>query len=434
MSQYICTWIYLDGKDEESSYTQVGNNSSDPQFQEVYWRCVYVFFCTSLRNNPNAHHILFTNTGMLPIIQGISLETELRRLNVEVTQLPLTFTAPQGYFNSWRNQFYIFDILEYIGKSFQDEDCFTILDSDCIWVKSADEAMECISKYKIAPYKMPFSEHEEIHGLTRIQMKGLFEELLGQTFTIVPDYMGGEWVGATVSYIRKLNLQARELWNLCLERFANGQIKCNEEAHLLSCIYYKLGIEGIAANTFIRRIWTVSSIRRDVEITDENLSVWHCPSEKKYGIKRLFDHIIEEESQFWKIPIGTEFIEYLGRFVGIPKEEERLYPVESELRSQTNILRCIQNRSIAIFGSGKYGISVLNLLTESGISPQCFIDNDTTKWGTIIEGLPVAGGIDSVKPTHFVVIASYASAEMKRQLITAGLNENTDFIIYNFYQ
>ena len=40
----ISTWIYLDSPEESSEYPQVGKGSHLPEFQQVYWRCVAVFF------------------------------------------------------------------------------------------------------------------------------------------------------------------------------------------------------------------------------------------------------------------------------------------------------------------------------------------------------------------------------------------------------
>ena len=432
MSSYICTWIYLDSKEEESSYTQVGNNSSDVHFQEVYWRCVYVFFCSSVKNNPKHKHILFTNSREIPTIKDLSIRDELSKLGVQFITLPLTFRVPTGYFNSWRNQFYIFDILQHIGENFSDEDCFLILDSDCLWLKPADEIMNHIHQHGILPYFLNASVKEEIHGLNRLQMKELFEELLGYVLPTVPEYLGGEWFAATGKYIRELNAHVPAIWKQSMERHEQGTLKCNEEAHMLSALYYKVGYDGYESKMFVRRIWTISSIRRDVTDEDLELTVWHCPSEKKYGITRLFEDIIKNPEAYWQIPSGNEFRDFVGQYVGIHREQDRLYPVEEQLRKQIEFIQTMNHKSICIFGSGVFGQSVLKLLREYGIYPSYFVDNDNKKWGSNIEGLRVIGS-DSLDETSFIIIASYASADIRQQLLHQGLKEQESFVIYSFY-
>ena len=118
--EYICTWIYLDSLDESSEYPQVGKKSHLPDFQKVYWKCVAVFFACSTRFNPNRRHVLFTNQQQqqFPEIDGFDLGSFLKTLNVEIVTIPLSWQTPEGYFGKWRNQFYIFDILQFIENQF----------------------------------------------------------------------------------------------------------------------------------------------------------------------------------------------------------------------------------------------------------------------------------------------------------------------------
>ncbi|WP_341279856.1 hypothetical protein [Paenibacillus sp. FSL H8-0537] len=432
MSQYICTWIYLDSKDEESSYTQVGNNSADKSFQEVYWRCVYVYFCSSVKNNPEMNHVLFTNSVDIPDVNGFSIKEELAKLKVDVVHLPLTYQTPEGYFSSWRNQFYIFDILKYIGSNYNPEDCFVILDSDCVWVRKADTIMNVIAEKQIMAYNMPFTETEDIHGLSRNEMKEIYEALLQRTIPEPPSYAGGEWFGATVSYISKLNEEVDQAWSESLNRFNQGLLKFNEEAHMLSFLYYKLGYEGSEAAPFIRRMWTLSAVRRDVSYNDLELTVWHCPSEKKYAIAHLFEDISSGKGDFESIPVGEEFVKYIGEYFGIPEERLRKQAVDAEIRLQIEQIKNLGTSSIYIFGSGKYGENVLNLLMEQNITPIGFIDNDPNKWGLAIQGITIFKP-DVLEHSDFIIIASYASAEIKKQLLGKGFNEEKNMLIYSFY-
>ena len=73
MTKYIATWVYLDSSSEKSKYPNNKGDSTTPEFQAVYWRCIVLFFKTSLRFNKNATHLLFTNTAVIPTIDGMDL-------------------------------------------------------------------------------------------------------------------------------------------------------------------------------------------------------------------------------------------------------------------------------------------------------------------------------------------------------------------------
>ena len=121
---YIATWLYAEQVGEESAYPQVGGVSSSPAFQAVYWRCVALFFATSIRHNPAARHLLYTNLDGVPHVDGFDLPAFLDRLGVEVVQVPFTYQPPPGYYSAWRNQFYVFDLIQDLARrSMPDDAC-----------------------------------------------------------------------------------------------------------------------------------------------------------------------------------------------------------------------------------------------------------------------------------------------------------------------
>ena len=76
---YICTWFCADEKGEESHFPQTGKSSSSKQHQDIYWRCILVFFVTSKRFNKNEKHILFTNVKALPFVDELNVEEVFKR-------------------------------------------------------------------------------------------------------------------------------------------------------------------------------------------------------------------------------------------------------------------------------------------------------------------------------------------------------------------
>jgi hypothetical protein len=317
----ICTWIYCDSNQEESLYPQVGGNSSSLRFQEIYWKCVVVFFATSIRNNPDQNHILFTNTKSVQPMERFDLIGFLTELGVSIIHLPLTYRTPDGYYGSWKNQFFIFDILNYIQPLAEENEQYIILDSDCIWIRPATQISQAIQQAGLLTMVADIenSPNYTMNGISRLNMKEIYNELGVSTKDEAPHYYGGEMFAAKGSEIKLVVDEINEVWSKSMSRFEKGKLKFNEEAHMLSYIYFKLGYSHKSGNKYIKRIWTQLFGSNNVDGTEKFLTIWHMPTEKKLGIKRLFIHVINKKSLFWKIPVGDAFISYLQRSVGLPR-------------------------------------------------------------------------------------------------------------------
>lgn len=325
MVEYISTWIYLDSPEESSEYPQVGKQSHLADFQKVYWKCVAVFFALSTQFNPQRRHLLFSNKTLeeIPQIDGFDLQRFLKEKNVEVVTLPLTWQTPEGYFGKWRNQFYIFDILQFIENDFKsadgsksptdpDKSCFIILDSDCIINRPLDALFAEIARHGLLALPMPYSETHNINGVTREEMRQIYTELDGSDPGENPLYYGGEIFAATLPVIRQISAMAPAVWQNMLERHRANRPKLNEEAHFLSYCYHKTGRFG-SLERFIKRIWT-SPQYTNVQPEDANLPIWHLPSEKTGGIALLFGQL-KNGNLKWN---------ELGGYLGVPTRTKYL--------------------------------------------------------------------------------------------------------------
>ena len=339
---FVCTWIYLDSPEESSEYPQVGKKSHLPDFQKVYWKCVAVFFACSIRFNPKRRHMLFTNRQLqeFPRVDGLDLNSFLKGLNVEIVTIPLRWQTPEGYFGKWRNQFYIFDILQFIEKwcsndskscehlikedaakrsddfesSDREQAAFVILDSDCIVNRPLDALFAEIRRHGLLALPMPYSETHNINGVTREDMRRIYAELDGSDPGDNPVYYGGEIFAATLPVIRQINRMAPGVWKEMMDRFRDRRPKLNEEAHFLSYCYHKIGGFG-SLEGFIKRIWT-SPHYSNVAPEDAQLPIWHLPSEKTGGIALLFKRFVADD----KVAVPEDAGEYLG----VPRRKKYL--------------------------------------------------------------------------------------------------------------
>lgn len=316
---YICTWLCADKEGEESIFPQTGQKSSSQSHQNIYWRCLTVFYITSKRFNKNEKHQLYTNVRSLPVVDGRNMQEILAALQVEVIFTDFKYKTPEGYFGMFQNQFYEFSILEYIVRNNENQDDqYMILDSDCIFLKPAAQLFREASNQGFLSFEDECTTDLVIHGLSRKNMKTVYEDLLGQEINEIPGYHLGEFYLCSVKNTRTIFSGFLELWPVLMERFKLGLPKFNEEAHTLSYLYYKNGFKASESKTLMKRIWTNPLFYRNVSPSDTKLVVWHMPAEKLFGLADLYDFFMNHSANYGFDNSDENYINYVQRTLGIP--------------------------------------------------------------------------------------------------------------------
>lgn len=316
---HICTWFCADEKGEESLFPQTGKLSSSQAHQNIYWRCILVFFITSRRFNKKEKHVLFTNVKQLPEVDGRYISSILNQLDVDVVYTDFKYKTPKGYYGSFQNQFYEFSILEYISNNHKSiNDHYMVLDSDCIFLKPIDKLFDEASQSGFISFEDEVNAEYVINGLSRIDLKHQYEELMQVRLTEIPSYHLGEFFLSSVGNIKKFFSDFRELWPILLQRHSAGKPKFNEEAHTLSYLYFKNGFRAHPANTFMRRVWTNPLFYREVRSNDINLMIWHLPAEKTFGIYRLYDHFMNRLQNYGLDIRHDTYIRLIQKELGVP--------------------------------------------------------------------------------------------------------------------
>ena len=319
----ISTWLYAEPPGEESVYPQVVGQGapSSTRFQAVYWRCVVVFFASAKRWAPDARLVLATNAEAVPTVDGHDLGALLDRLGVEVVRLEYTSQPPPGYYPAWANQFYVFDVVRWLAGAVDEEGVGMVLDSDCVWARPADRMAAMTRRHGALTYDLGLPEDGAQNGLTLHEMGALYADLApvlgGAAPEAAPPYVGGELVAATGAVLGRIDALAAELWPETLRRHAAGLPTFNEEAQALSWVYHRLGIPYGTANPYLRRIWTTLLRGDDARAPDLDLTVWHVPGEKRYGLRRVFAEAVDHGSPFWTLP-GDAWRDHVGGQLGLP--------------------------------------------------------------------------------------------------------------------
>ena len=322
----ISTWFVADQRSEATYFPQLGSQSDSPAGHLVYWRCVVCFFASSLRVNPAARHMFFTNVD-LPKVDGIDLASLFTGWAIEVVRLPVHHRLPPGTVSSWGNQFYVLDIVDYLAAHV-DAVRSIILDSDCVWVRNSaalDAAIDHHGMVTFVEEGAYLDPAEPINGLSRREMTDFLRRMTkSEPIEAIP-YFGGEIFAATQDAIHDVATRTSTLWPEVFNRTDNAP---HEEAHFLSIIAAMRGDASATANPFIRRMWT-SFKHNTLRADDGDLTIWHLPAEKRSGFAALYKHI-SPHLKAGTLPDAMPIdVALYARLMGIPRRTPQKFIVDA---------------------------------------------------------------------------------------------------------
>jgi hypothetical protein len=293
---------------------------------EAYWKCVVVFFATSLRQNPGARHRLITNLAAVPLIGRFDAAAFLRAMGVETATVPFRSRPPAGACRHFGSAFYKFDALDFLAAAGAPDAVRLQLDCDCVWTRPCGELVERIRRDGVAVFDCHYNPPHDrpIHNMTRLDLGRVFRAMDPAFALPAPLWMGSELVGGTGRQLRPLVAAARGILDRyrdapaeAIPRLPNGHSIFDNDEYILSMACGLAGVTQGYGIDYLNRIYT-SLLYRTVNPLDAGRMVWHLPHEKTEGLRRLYGEVIRERSPFWRLPPGPELTAYLGRYFGIP--------------------------------------------------------------------------------------------------------------------
>ena len=299
---YIATWFYRESADEASFYPQMGQRGDSALVHSVYMQIQVPFFRTFRHYNPAARLLFFTNLrreGLPRFLLDLFDE-----LGVEAVTLPYTRRPPKGWYGAWQNQFYLYDILGWMGGRMKADDALLVCDADCLCRTPLDGLFDEIRKQGSALYEFITDRSATINGITLPEMETFYTDCYGTPPRSPLSYYGGEFIGLRGDSVCRINEAYAGLWAFNLARADRREPKLNEEAHVLSVLAERLDLRNAVANRYVKRMWTSPQFN-NVCPEDERLAVWHLPYEKKRGLYRLFRLLekqkgLGDEERFWR--------------------------------------------------------------------------------------------------------------------------------------
>jgi len=329
---YLATWFYKENAEDASFYPQAGTGDS-PLTHSIYMQILVPFFTTFRHFNPELRLMFFTNVAVLPKF----LNQMFDKLDVEVVRLDYTCKPPEGWYSSWMNQFYLYDILDYMQKRMDDDDVVAVSDSDVICLKNIDDLFEDTRAVGSALYAMDHGDTQDINGLTLRQMAALYKDFYGEEPSTPLRYYGGDFVALRRDEAKRVCEARVPLWEYNLKLFEQGKPKLNEEALLLSVLAERLGIRNGNVNCYFKRMWTHPHFNT-VEARDADLAMWHLPYEKKRGLHYLYKDFVGK----YTIDDEEKFRRKAAFYNGIPKVTWRKKAKDLLTRVQFVMKRLLQ--------------------------------------------------------------------------------------------
>ena len=315
-----------DEKDSDVIYPATSEASGD-QRRILYWKCVAVFFATSVRCNPDAKHLLYTNDKRPVIIDNLDLKQFLTDLTVDIRYVPFKhFKPPAGYSKIFKNAFYKLDVMRELGMEKEDE-VNILLDSDCVYTKQNDELIKLLQNNEVLIYDV-YQSYKGTKGKyqqVRVKLGRLYKEINPAYPKTEPTQFGGEFVAATSKNFKIIADLLEEAFNLILSKFKDQPLRLDDDRRILdgmefltSYVYNSMPLQFFNAKDYISRIWSSLKFANAVK-EDTRLTIWHLPSEKTQGFPLVYRKIINKKSLFWRTPINN-FDAYLGKYLGVPKQ------------------------------------------------------------------------------------------------------------------
>jgi hypothetical protein len=293
-------------------------------------------------HNPAASLVLYCNTDLQRVAPP-DVSPVLQALGVSVQIVEITFRLPRGSVARFGNQFYVLDVIRDFCSGAHG-DALVLTDSDCIWRQSAAELAKAVGEHRCLLYTLAPADQKgyEVGRLLNGMSHARMTEVAAQEFNVAAgrsvEYHGGEFFAATLDYCRDIQPRVTQLWQrACHEATLADAIK--EEAHFLSIIAEGAGITRGTGNRFIRRIWTNFEDLNPVA-DDLDLTVWHLPAEKRFGFRRLWQFLANNNA-IWLSYTPSEVNRLTARYMGIPKRSPTKFALDvgEKVFERTTLLR-----------------------------------------------------------------------------------------------
>jgi hypothetical protein len=272
---------------------------------EEYYVCLAVSCASARRWHPAARLVLFT-----PGDRPAWFERVRQRLAVEIVEQPFRHLPPDA--ESGRRfvgSTYTLDAADWISQQGSSEEVWILLDPDTVTLGPVD-----VERWTslLGHLTWPLEARNPNNGLSCAKYQAL-RPVLGLRDSDEPIVVGGEFLAGSKDVFRRLSAEAARVWQVNLTLAADGDLPLKTEEHVLSMVLPTLPADD--SRDVADRIWTAARYRT-VNGTESRLLIWHLPSEKGRGFRRVLQAALDTSSWFWTAP-RILFVEEVGRRMSV---------------------------------------------------------------------------------------------------------------------
>lgn len=293
----LVTWFHGDEPDRAGTYAQTLGDAASLAHYETYLRCVDVCVASFRRWNPASRAVVVLNPRA-----DETLSAERRAfwasIGVESTVAVNTHRPDQDLYSRWQNQTYLFDVIAAALEGVDEDGAVAVIDSDVVIRRNLDGMAADVREAGFLPMEVPFAPDQEVHGVSREDLRRLHMAWSGRALDFAPAYQGGELVAGTAGELRRLLDAVESVYRWALGEQVAGRLHPNEEAQMIS-LARPVRSEDVRGNAWIERIWTQPWTHRAVPANAADLALWHLPAEKKTGLRALHRPALAPASWFW---------------------------------------------------------------------------------------------------------------------------------------
>lgn len=278
----------------------------------VYWQNIAVLMATARTFAPSGTELVVFSTD-LPTAEAAPI---LARADVQIIDVPFKYSPPENFYHAFNGAFYLFDAMKWCIDNKGDGHDYLFLDPDCIISGDIRDIGIMLRDYDIIAYELPYRQDWQNSSLLHEDLCALAKEYSGLSDVSSFKQYGGELYAFNAKGLQQVTSALPEVWGVNLQRFASGKAKFNTEEHLISYIFWRDALRICEANgRFVKRFWTGSRYR-NYRKGEEALPIWHLPSEKERGIRRVFHDLAQRKLQL-DASDGQRVKAYLASAVGL---------------------------------------------------------------------------------------------------------------------
>jgi len=262
---------------------------------ESYLKCIAVS-CHSFRSHNSAIRIiLITNSEIVGETKSI-----LSALNVEVVNVPFTFVPSAEFGHKFKGCFYFFDALRSLNED------SLIIDPDVICLGNLTNLVRSLGR-NIAVFRPNFHPEKLINGISPLDAVEIYRTYRRGYTNLHPDHVGGEAIYFPKECISNFIAEVSQFWEWNLSQAKKGSRFLTTEEHIITCILGENDCDNL--NEYVSRIWTTRSYREveGHEKDPDQLILWHLPSEKHKGFKRIYDEQIKSNLNLQNLQLTKQY-------------------------------------------------------------------------------------------------------------------------------